>query len=173
VAIAVAGLSLAVNGFQASYIYRTVYRINDDRQSTRLSRTVGKVFPPLDVLDLNGAKRQISYETPTVLYVFSPSCHWCVQNSNEIQSLARRLNGRFKVLGISISQANLKSFVAEHNMEFPVYSAVSGTNRAYEFDSTPETLVFSKEGKLEAHFNGAYLGPTKSALYSFFHIGAL
>jgi hypothetical protein len=51
----------------------------------------------------SGPQEQIIYGVgrPTLLYVFSPKCHWCELNRPGIEALARSNAGRYRMIGLS------------------------------------------------------------------------
>ena len=129
---------------------------------------IGAVLPPLEARRLGGAIETIRFEdvpTPTVLYFFTPSCKWCVRNLDNVRALAKVAEaGRFRLIGISLSSADgLNEYVIKEQLHFPIYfDASAGAMAAYVTGVTPETLVVSREGKLERSWRGAYGGAVKS-----------
>jgi hypothetical protein len=164
--------SLIINGFQARALYHNALSNGLSGLTARGGEHVGEKVPVLNALDLAGQPSRIEIRMPTVLYIFSPSCHWCIQNENEIRVLADQLKGQYQVLGISLSREKLGAFVVAHKMTFPVYSVDSKAIQALHVAGTPETLVVSQDGFLTSSFAGAYLGNTKAAVYSFFKMAA-
>ncbi|MGI9074294.1 MAG: peroxiredoxin family protein [Bryobacteraceae bacterium] len=88
-----------------------------------------------------------------------------------MKALTERVAGRFRVIGISLSEDGLSDFVASHGMEFPVYSGLSRSAiDAYQLGTTPETIVVSPNGVVLGSWDGAYTTATKPALERFFAI---
>jgi len=88
-----------------------------------------------------------------------------------LKALTERVSGRFRVIGISLSEDGLPDFVASHGMEFPVYSGLSRSAiDAYRLGTTPETIVVSPNGAVLGSWDGAYTAGTKAALESFLAI---
>jgi len=93
-------LSLSINVLQAFRIY--ALQLDNAGLSTKGALTVGESVPALDVIDLQGTRARIQYEQtqPTVLYVFSPSCAWCMRNANAVNSFSKQIKGTIRFVGI-------------------------------------------------------------------------
>ena len=79
-----------------------------------------------------------------------------------------KVSGRYRIVGISLTQEGLSDFVASHGMTFPVYSGLSPSMiKTYRLGSTPETIVVSPKGVVLGSWNGAYVGGTKAAVERF------
>lgn len=132
---------------------------------TEDSLLLGTSLPPIEAKGLDGRPAVIRYgpdELPTILYVFTPPCSWCLKNVQNIRTLAERTHGRYRVIGLSLSSDKLREYVTKSGFEFPIYSDLSpGAVMAYRLGSTPQTIVISNEGKLVKEWMGAYMGNTK------------
>ena len=162
--------SIAINAVQGNQILR----LEDALDSRTGLLAEGSVVPDLKVRDLSGLAEVIAYASasvPTVLYVFRPSCTWCERNSENINSLAVQLNGKFRLIGLSTSREGLSEFISAHQIKFPVYTDISESlMKAYRLHTTPETVVISPEGKVIKTWAGAYLGSTASMIEMFFSV---
>src|SRR6185437_1968972 len=66
--------------------------------------TSGKQVPSLSVKTLEGENTSLGWSTQkkgTVLYVFTPACHWCKSNLNNIKSLAATQSDGYRFVGLS------------------------------------------------------------------------
>jgi thioredoxin-related protein len=103
------------------------------------------------------------------VYVFTPTCPWCLKNKQQILNLAAAQNARYDFVGLSLTSQGLSQYLASSPYNFPVY--VVNTNALPEnlkLNSTPDTLIFSQDGKLEQVFDGYYNAATAAGVASFF-----
>jgi len=119
----------------------------------------GVMMPQLTCTDLTGRPETIIFsgaKKPTVLYVFSPECHWCARNLNNIKTLAAaRTDLRF--IGISLSDATLNAYVQSSRLNFPVCSIPSyGSIHELKLGGTPQTIVIAPDGRVSRNWIGAY-----------------
>jgi peroxiredoxin len=135
---------------------------------------LGSALPPLDVLNMEGQPTNVAYgdtQLPTVVYVFSPDCHWCARNADNIKYLASNAQQRYRFVGVSLSAEDLNRYVSENKPPFQVYSSPSeATRAAYKMGGTPQTMVISPEGKLVRNWIGAYSRSVQSDVESFFEM---
>jgi hypothetical protein len=168
---AVLGASLAVNGVQGTRIFALEDALN--QANTRVL-SEGTVVEKLLVNDTAGKPKIIDYSSsvlPTVIYVFRPDCIWCERNSESINSLAKQLAGRYRVIGLSLSVDGLDEFAKEYHSAFPIYRDISQSSIVnYHLQSTPETIVVSTSGRVIKSWRGAYVGSIKSTIEQFFSI---
>ena len=123
---------------------------------------------------LDGVETSIRFDStplPTVLYVFRPSCPWCRRNKDSINALARQTAGRYRILGISLSDEGLAKFAEEHHFQFPVYSDIPrSVVEAMKLGTTPETIVVSPSSSVLRDWAGAYTGAQKALAENFFSV---
>lgn len=134
----------------------------------------GAAVPPISASAVDGSAALIRFDSvdvPTVIYVFTPGCGWCVRNLDAAKTLAEKLKGRYRVLGLSLSSDGIKRHVTEAGLSFPVYTDISlNTRTAYHLGGTPDTIVVSVQGKVIKHWQGAYVGLTKKEVESYFDV---
>jgi peroxiredoxin len=135
---------------------------------------IGTVLPPIEAADLDHKPQILTYSSdslPTIYYVFSPQCGWCAKNSRNLQVLAERTKGRYRLFGLSLSSVALKEFVRDNDIQFPVYTDLAAKSVvAYRLGGTPETLVVSSDGTLLRKWKGAYSGSNKEEIEEYFAI---
>jgi peroxiredoxin len=133
---------------------------------------LGTVVPTLNVLNMEGRPVSLTYadtRVPTVVYVFSPDCHWCARNADNVKQLVTNAGQRYRFVGVSLSAENLTQYVSENELPFQVYSSPTELTRAaYKMGGTPQTLVISSEGKLLKNWIGAYSRDVQSEVEAFF-----
>jgi len=141
------------------------------KSETRLAE--GSLVPPIAVRDVNGHPAIISYEQtdlPTLLYVFTPSCGWCAKNMANIKALADQARDRYRIIGLSLSSKNLRGYVAEHSLDFPVYEVSAESARSYRLGGTPQSIVVSVDGKVLRNWGGAYSGTLQQEIEQYFGV---
>lgn len=165
-------VSLIANGFQGSRLLKLEYALND--KSTDGALPVGTSVPSIQGMRLGGRLETIGYsvgQLPTMLYVFQPSCVWCLRNHENITALTEALAGKYRLIGLSLATDGLDEYVKKRDIRFPVYTDLTpDAIEAYRLESTPETLVISPEGKVIKNWQGAYFGNTASLVEKFFSI---
>ena len=151
--------------------------IDATAQNLSDARSIPKAGARLDELHLikqDGTTPDIkldSHELPIIVYVLSPTCGWCKLNRPNINSLVTQVQGKYRVVGISVTSLGLENYVVQNSLPFQVYSVDPKFSHAnFPLKATPETLVFSSEGILIRGWNGAYLGDTKDIVSSYFGI---
>jgi len=164
--------SVAINILQGRRILALQDKLEDLSMAGELP--VGTRVPPLEATDLHARLVRIAYgdvSTPTVLYVFRPSCPWCERNNPSVLRLADAAGKSYRFLGISLSSEDLGEFVAGRGLTFPAYSGVSpAAMRLYHLGTTPEMIVISRSGVVAASWRGAFLGRTRSDIERFFSV---
>lgn len=120
----------------------------------------GAKAPDFSAYELDGRKTSLTYaevNVPTVLYVFSPDCHWCARNLENIRSLVDGAGSRFRFLGVSLTEKDLQAYLTQNKLPFHVYQAPSEEVKiAYGFSATPSTIVVSPSGNVLKYWKGAY-----------------
>ena len=158
------------------------WKIRDLSDLTRLLRlkmnspalVPGSIAPAFSAKEMNNQKIFLSYadsELPTVIYLFSPDCHWCERNLNNIQILADSAHGRFRFVGVSLTDNELRTYLSQSKMPFQIYhSPPDEVKIAYGLTSTPSTIVVSPAGKILQYWRGAYNEELKTEVEQFFQV---
>jgi len=134
--------SAAINVLQGARILK-LERILDSRAHAG-GLGVGNSVPPLELTTMSGEQARIEYAsvtTPTLLYIFSPSCIWCRRNAAAIKALTTGMRSKLRVIGISLSQDGVAAFRTETGIDFPVYMPSPTTSLAYNLGETPTTIL--------------------------------
>jgi len=134
----------------------------------------GSIAPPFSAKENNDKKVVLNYadsKVPTVIYLFSPDCHWCERNLNNIRVLAENSNGRFRFVGVSMTDKDLQTYLSQNKLPFQSYhSPPDEVKVAYGFSSTPSTIVISPTGKVLQYWRGAYSEELQTEVEEFFHV---
>jgi hypothetical protein len=135
--------------------------------------TAGVRMTSLPVADLEGRRTELPLtgDLPTVLYVFSPQCGWCDANHAGIEALARQVGGRYRFVGISLSDRDLDAYLHTRPLSMPVYhSPTAAAVTMYRLESTPQTIVLSPDGRVERVWRGAYAGRQQASIQYYFGV---
>jgi peroxiredoxin len=120
----------------------------------------GSRVPGIVARAIDGSTHSINFgdgDQPTVLYVFTPQCGWCRKNLENLRALIRQSGSRYRIIGISLTRKDLKDYVDAEHLTFPVYTDLpDGTTAIYKLGGTPETIVISKDSKVQKVWVGAY-----------------
>jgi peroxiredoxin len=135
---------------------------------------VGTLVPSIEARDIDDRPAKITYlanEPPTVLYIFTPPCKWCAHNLENIRTLAEQAKHDYRFIGLSLSSNELRDYVKDNNLGFPVYSGMSHVfSTAYKVGGTPETLVISPEGRVLKNWKGAYMNDVQKEIEQYFKV---
>ena len=126
----------------------------------------GRPAPPLVVESRDGQSRELSMESQLLLYVISPRCGFCKQNTENMKALARQLGSRIPIVGISLERAQLDIYLESYALPFEV--AVFEGYRdsrlsSYGFGATPALYLIDK-GIIQRAWGGALTGASKKDL---------
>ena len=134
----------------------------------------GSIAPAFSARDIADKKVSLNYadsESPTVIYLYSPDCHWCERNLQNIRVLADNTHGRFRFVGVSQTDKNLQTYLSRNDLPFQSYhSPPDEVKIAYGFYSTPSTVVVSPAGKILQYWRGAYSGDLQTEVEQFFQV---
>lgn len=120
---------------------------------------IGTVLPAAVGTSLAGDPVTIRYGdvgVPTILYVFTPSCGWCERNAANIKALTRQVAGRYRIIGVSLTDENLAEYNRRHAFGFEIVTASQATRAVFKMGGTPQTMLIDPSGKLLQSWFGAY-----------------
>jgi peroxiredoxin len=132
------------------------------------AKILGAGVNQLNVTDLNGKPTTISFvknDPPTILYVFRPTCGWCAKNLPNLQAMQAAIsNQRFRLVGISLDDHDLKQYVDSAHFTFPVYSNLaSGERVRLNMGATPQTIMIANNIVVR-NWEGAYTPDLKTEI---------
>lgn len=134
----------------------------------------GMSVPELTARALDGRPvviRAADSVLPTMLYVFSPQCAWCQRNLTNVRDLAAAAQGKYRLIGISLSSKNMESYLEAHDLRFQVITDPTDESRAaYQLIATPRTIVLDQTSHVVKVWNGAYGPDTAREIEEFFSI---
>lgn len=146
-----------------SWRLKAEQRITDPTPRAADSLAVGTVLPPLRGKHLDGSVAVVDYRAsrmPTLLYVMSPQCGWCVRNRTNFQAMMSQIEGRFRLVCVSLSTEGLAEYVAANHLNVPqvelLVEVPQSVLAAHKLTATPQTLVVSPEGRLLKLWRGAF-----------------
>jgi thiol-disulfide isomerase/thioredoxin len=88
---------------------------------------------------------------PALVNFWASWCHSCVQEASEMESFARDLNGRARLVGVDWGDpdlGNAQAFVREHDWTFPVLRDTGGVGNEYGIRGLPTTFVLDARGRI-------------------------
>ncbi len=151
-----------------------LYRENiEASEGPRRELHLGDRVPALSGSDPAGRPRSIEYPAAfdTVLYAFSPDCGWCRKNESSVEALARALRGKFRFIGVSLDRRGLFDWMMLQQPEYDVLTDLPyRAFLAYRFESTPTTIVISREGIVKKIWHGTYRGATLKDVEAYFGV---
>jgi hypothetical protein len=127
---------------------------------------------PLPAKSLSGEARSVEFAgaQPTVLYYFSPNCHWCERNWSNVRTLAAQTRNRYRFIGISTTD-QVSAYLAERDLSFETVTGIpESVLRRYGIGGTPRTIVISQQGRVLGDWLGAYSTATQLAVERFFGV---
>jgi peroxiredoxin len=137
----------------------------------------GDVVPEFEAAEAGGTHTTVALTgrgQPTVIYVFSPTCHWCGRNWLNVNALAGRLRESHRLIGVSLSARQLARYAQNAKIQFPVYSVdmerLLGPGKKRFSAATPETLLIDTNGKVQRIWRGAYADLTKREMEAYFGV---
>jgi peroxiredoxin len=134
----------------------------------------GSVVKPFEAAGLDGRRSTVEFSAgnqPTVLYVFTPQCRWCMRNLKNLSALYGARGGTYRFIGVSLEATNLQSYAAGNGIKFRILHDLSPETIAeYRLGPTPETLVISTDGVVLKNWVGAYQDSVLSDVESYFAV---
>lgn len=150
-------------------------KVHNLRAPRIAEETTGVVLRQIPVRDITGAPSLLKFDNSagkgTVIYVLSPSCHWCAQNVNNITSLAKERGSDYRFVGLSLNAPDLKAYTDSLALSFPVYSIQSWNDiKELTLGSTPQTIVVNTQGQVIKNWIGAYANDRQRDIENFFSV---
>ena len=155
-------LVLAVAG--AAQLYRANERIATDYEEYRANvqnrPNPGVQLPPLRGTDREGAPLTVTYDDPsrlTLVYVFSPACHYCNENwPNWSRLMSKARPEAVRIVAVDITGRSTADYIAQHHLEgLPLFRGVDyATLAAYNILAVPATLLVRPDGTVERSWKG-------------------
>ncbi|MBK9313404.1 MAG: hypothetical protein IPM55_04015 [Acidobacteria bacterium] len=133
---------------------------------------VGRTAQPLRAHNLNGVPASVPLTgdvMPTVVYVYSPQCIWSSRNIDNINTLIRETKGKYKFVGLALSDASLDQYILKNNLSIPTFKMPDKCSKGdLRVVGTPQTIVLSKKGQILKNWYGAYSGSLKTEVENYF-----
>ncbi|WP_158823101.1 TlpA disulfide reductase family protein [Granulicella sp. S156] len=157
--------SIALNFFLIARVHTL-----SQKTSSHPLLTVGAEMPSIEAQTVTGVPGTIDYaatSVPTVLYVFTPQCGWCKRNLPDLHALADQAGNKYRLIGLSLTDRDLKQYIDSQHLDFPVYTHLSSaTMSTYQLGGTPATIVISPQGKILNSWVGVYGDDIKGKIES-------
>ncbi len=151
----------------------------------RLANSGSLVHPPialgsrltsLSARDMTGSEMTVSFSPSgydgTVLYAFSPDCHWCALNMPHLTKLYSATHTHYQFIGLALKDEGLAEYVTRAGWPYPVIrvSTLSAASPVQRIRATPTTLVVSRTGVIIGAWAGAYRADIGRQIATFFHL---
>jgi hypothetical protein len=152
-------LSLALNVFQA-FGFQSRYLAAE----TSAGLSEGDRVPDISGHDLDGRPARFAIgesDRPTVLYVFSQECPWCLRNTQNLKALVGAISERYQMVGLALDDDpnRVRHYLDKLGLFLPATVLVDPrTRRAYQLGRTPTTILVSPGGKVTRVWLGAFSG---------------
>jgi peroxiredoxin len=163
--------------FNVALIASTALNLYQMREINALRRAetlqVGTRIAPIAASDREGRSSRIELagSRQTLLYVFSPHCGWCTRNQPNIKALTEKVKERYRVIFLSLTDRGLQEYLHTNPLVFEIYSKPSAEAvAAYKMEITPQTIVLSRDGRVERVWQGAYVGRQKEEIERYFDV---
>jgi peroxiredoxin len=148
-----------------------------DAVGARNALTPGSLVPPLRGRHLDGSLALIDYKTspaPTLVYFMSPKCIWCSRNRENFRAIVTQTKAKLHVVCVSQFPDELPDYIAKNGLEGLgiefLLNVPGDLLGVYGFSATPQTLVISKEGRVEKAWRGAYTVEKQHDVEEFFGV---
>jgi len=124
------------------------------------SPQVGTLLPQLPLESLAGEKTVLRWDSgqPTIVYVFSTTCPWCLRNLDNINALHASLKSRARFVALAIDGGDAARYVTSTGFTLPVYHKPTGDILKLLGGGVPQTVVIAADGKVTDNWVGAYTG---------------
>ena len=107
----------------------------------------------------------------TLVYVFAPTCGWCIKNANNISAVAAAARQRgLRVYAVSLDPKGAPEFLKSHGLDAELLLPDEGTVKRFYLGGTPQTFVLSADGAVIRNWPGAYSSKTESDVEAYFDI---
>ncbi len=137
---------------------------------------IGSILPPLAARGIDGQPKALRFDNvphPTVLYVFSPECNWCALNHPSIARLVSARARGYRFVSLALSDDALA--VSDYLRQYPfngeaLLSPAPESTESLGIVGTPETFAIGRDGRILAHWTGAFSGEVKREVEAFFRL---
>jgi hypothetical protein len=174
--LALLAMSLCGNVVLGLAMSRLVLRVGNIQQAESgrpAGPAIGAQLPTLNAQRSGGAKESIAFasnDRPTLIYVFTPTCHWCSLNLENVRALIAEAGKSYRVIGLSLDP-EVDRYEQRVHLGIPIYVRPSReTFESLALGSTPQTVVASSQGRVVKSWVGAYAGGIGREVESYFKI---
>ncbi|HLH43811.1 MAG TPA: hypothetical protein VKV74_12530 [Bryobacteraceae bacterium] len=169
------GFASLVSVFVASLLLNVGLALNLRRPVGHIAGvTVGtdaKEIPVISTTDDAAGKLTFGDGRPAVLYIMSPTCHWCARNLDNVRALAAGIESKYRFIGLSNTQEGLAEYVRATALPFPVHAVDMGRlPDGLDARATPQLVLVGADGVVKKVWEGALSGKSQSEVEGFFHV---
>lgn len=141
-------------GFEKIDVLRTKgHALNAEKDSVHTDAQ--NFVSPLSGVDISGRPVEVDFRNqpkPTVVYVFSPACHYCELNEANFETIFEGARNTHRFVGVAAVAEGLPEYLAQKKMTFPIITHVKKGD--WKLNLTPQMAVVSAEGRLLRNWVG-------------------
>jgi hypothetical protein len=170
-------LSVALNVGLAWRLHRSRDELKQVRaaQTDRHTLKVGAHLTTLYAKGVDGRASAIRLDSNdskgTILYLFSPDCHFCSKNLQKSHALYLAIHDKYRFVAISLKDQDVPKYVRDNHVKYDVtYGLSADSEKQLNIAATPTTVVVSPAGAVLAIWHGAYDGKTKDDVEKYFDL---
>jgi hypothetical protein len=134
---------------------------------------MGDRLPVLNLIRQDGSRHALGFSRPTLLYVFSPTCQWCMRDHANLTAIQKASAGRFDLVAVTLNERSLPEYLASYP-----YSGVVGVIResevteqvARDLKVTPQLVVVDTGGSVQETWTGALFDGRQREAELFFDV---
>jgi hypothetical protein len=105
---------------------------------------------------------------PSVVFAYSPTCKWCKLTWPKFRMLALQRSASYRFIAVCLGQGK-DAFPIDFPAE-ALNAPSDETLRALRLSGVPQTIVFSREGRVEKSWVGGYEAGQKVEVYAYFGV---
>lgn len=111
----------------------------------------GESMPAMSTVSLDGKRAVLTFDRPTILYVFSPACSWCKKDYPNVLALHARLHAHARFVAVTKSTVGLKEYLQKYPLPCDVFSLAPSRKDGPLFPTklgvTPQLVVIDEWGR--------------------------
>jgi hypothetical protein len=130
-------------------------------------------LPDISAISASGQRVTLpmSGGRPKVIFVLSPHCRWCVRNYANLLAIADARRDEYQLLAVlqDTDLNGLRTYLTAYPLPFEAF--LLGPEPARHLTrATPSTLVVDAAGRVEAGWEGAFIGARAKEVQRFFNV---
>jgi len=136
-------------GIELIKILLLVFILSNIMSYIRAPELESTQLPKIEAQLLDGSPFRVKEEKPLLLHFWAVWCRTCKLEAPNIEAVSKKYN----VLTIAVnsgSDAKVKAYMQEHNLNFKVINDVEGVwAQRFKVEAYPTTFIYDGNGKLQ------------------------